>query len=302
MAGIYPDWHEGELDFTIAQGLPDRLIDLLRDYFYRMSSSEVEVSRQTINADIREDSLLTKSDAERLFTGLVSNGAAQQATTASIFADYTFVVEPDRAVDVLDIQSIARSSLRASGALEESSVSPTVTFTGTFPPELNIDHLSEVEPLSDGLRKMFLDAKSVVRIANPYFDPSPSVVKDIASIANRGVQTKILTRETESADEKLRSTLNTMYENIEPSKRNLLQVRDLYRQDVQTGTQEYATHAKIAIVDSELCYIGSANLTDTSLSNNFELGLLLRGPNVEIAIDVFDTVFEFSSQVVLPLS
>jgi len=80
-----------------------------------------------------------------------------------------------------------------------------------------------------------------------------------------------------------------------------LKIRDLYEQDDKTGRQAYATHAKIAIADTEVCYLGSANLTDMSLSNNFELGVLLRGDSVDVAVDVFDAVFDFSREVELPL-
>ena len=124
---------------------------------------------------------------------------------------------------------------------------------------------------------------------------------DIASLANRGVTTKILTRETESASSKLVSALNAVYEGIDPENRHWLRVRDLYERDDETGRQTYATHAKVAIADREICYLGSANLTDTSLSDNFELGVLLRGETVGTAIDVFDTVFDFSREVELPL-
>jgi cardiolipin synthase/putative cardiolipin synthase len=161
--------------------------------------------------------------------------------------------------------------------------------------------MTDVRPLSSDLRKLFFDADSVVRIANPYFDPNPSVVGDIASLPNRGVTTKILTRETESASPKLVSALNSVYEQIAPENRHRLRIRDLYEQDDETGRQAYATHAKVVIADESLCYLGSANLTDMSLSNNFELGVILRGETVKTAVDVFDAAFGFARDVKLPL-
>jgi len=55
----------------------------------------------------------------------------------------------------------------------------------------------------------------------------------------------------------------------------------------------------LAIADREVCFLGSANLTDTSLSNNFELGVLLYDESVDTATHVFGAVFDFSREVEL---
>jgi cardiolipin synthase/putative cardiolipin synthase len=55
------------------------------------------------------------------------------------------------------------------------------------------------------------------------------------------------------------------------------------------------------IVDKRVCYVGSANLTDTSLSTNFEFGVVVEGDIVRDAVTVFDEVFEYSYPVDLPI-
>lgn len=293
---------DDDFEFTIARGISSStIIDSVREYLGRKMPDDVDIDRVSLNSKLPDEAQLSKRDAECLFTGLVLNGAATQVGNARTFADYTFAVNSDRAVVVLDAQRIARSVLQEVGAIENESSEPTIELTGTFPPAMGTRPLPQVRPLSDDIRRLFFDADSVVRIANPYFDPTPSVVGDIASLSNRGVKTKILTRETESASRNLRSALNTLHEKIEPSNRHSLQVRDCYESDDETGKQAYATHAKIAIADDDLCYIGSANLTGHSLTSNFELGVLLRGESVAIAIDIFDAVFDFSRRVDLPL-
>ncbi len=295
------DWFDFEIDFTIAQGVSDAgLLPALRDYFAERSERSIEVDRTELNSSL-DAGQLTKTDAESLFTGLVLSGVANQKGGGRSFADYSFTVNCEPAARVLEAQRIARAALDEVGTKSRRNRTPEVELTATFPPGIDHSVLTDVRPLSDDLRRLFFDADSVVRIANPYFDPKPSVVGDIASLANRGVETKILTRETESGSSNLVSALNSVYEEVDPPNRHRLKVRDLYERDDETGRQAYATHAKIAISDSEVCYLGSANLTDTSLSNNFELGVLLRGENVDVAIEVFDAIFDFAGEVELPL-
>lgn len=294
-------WFDDDIDFTIAKGVSDsELLSVLRDYFVGRPESRIEIDRRELNRSI-DCHRLSKSDAEFLFTGLVLNGVANQKGKGASFADYSFTVECEAAARILESQRIARAALEEADVTEKASKSPHVELTATFPPGINGEKITDVRLLSSDLRKLFFDADSIVRIANPYFDPNPSVVGDIASLANRGVKTKILTRETESANLKLVSALNSVYEGINPENRHRLRVRDLYERDDETGRQAYATHAKVVIADRDLCYLGSANLTDTSLSNNFELGVLIRGEPVKIAVDVFDSVFNFAREVKLPL-
>lgn len=92
-----------------------------------------------------------------------------------------------------------------------------------------------------------------------------------------------------------------MWDQIGPDARERLEVRDLYEWDELRGGQAFATHAKTVIVDDSTCYVGSANLTDTSLSTNFEFGVVVSGELVSDAIAVFDEVFEYSRAVELPI-
>lgn len=296
------EWFDDDFDFTIAQGVSDpEILPVLRDYFAERPESRIEINRTKMNRSFERRHRLSKSDAESLFTGLVLNGVANQKTSGRSFVDYSFTVECGPAARVLESQRIARAALEKVGLTKEINKSPHIELTATFPPGINGEWMSDVRLLSSDLRKLFFDADTIVRIANPYFDPNPSVVGDIASLANRGVTTRILTRETESASSRLVSTLNSVYEGIEPENQHRLRVRDLYKRDAETGRQAYATHAKVAIADSDICYLGSANLTDTSLLNNFELGVLFQGETVEVAVDVFDAAFDFGREVKLPL-
>jgi cardiolipin synthase/putative cardiolipin synthase len=293
------DWLDSDPDFTIARGIHDaEKIKELRDYFASRRTAVVNTKRTALNDVLEKWATLSKSEAESLFTGLVIAGVAEERGGGSTFADYTFRVECGPSSKVLEGQRIGRKAMEQ--VLAEQKESRTI-LTATLPPAIRVDSDTNLRPLSSDIRQLFFDADSVVRIANPYFDASPTVIGDIASLADRGVTTKILTRETSSNDPKLTSTLNTIHKKISPDKRHFLEVRDLYQENDRTGRQSYATHAKIAIADDSPCYVGSANLTEMNLSNNFEMGVLLWGEVVDDAIDVFNAVFDSARKVSLPL-
>ena len=52
-------------------------------------------------------------------------------------------------------------------------------------------------------------------------------------------------------------------------------------------------HAKVAVADSRVAFLTSANLTEAALERNMELGVLIRGGNMPSAIDrLIDTLVE----------
>lgn len=296
------DTPQREVDFTIARGLSDtQIVAEVREFLIREGPGDVKLDRETLNTHLSTELRLSKRDAACLFTGLVLNDAASEISGGELFADYTFEANTEQAVEVLESQYVARQALDDVGFWNDDSGRQSAQLTGTFPPAMEDRLPGGVEPLAGSLRRLFFEANSSVRIASPYFDPSPAVVGDIVGMVNRGVRVRILTRETEAPDRNLRLALNQIHEELDSARHGLFRVRDLYEQDKQTGEQTHATHAKIAIKDREVCYIGSANLTDTSLFSNFELGVLLRDDTVTTAVDIFDTVFDFSQPVDLPI-
>lgn len=286
-------------DFTIAEGIHDpQLLESLQQVFERLPARTVELSRLGLEDELQTG--LTQLEAEHLFTGLVLNDAAEQVTGGTRFSEYTFRIETRTAATVLQEQRIARAALDSLATDSTLTWGSEVQLAATLPPELRRPTDSSVVIISEELRQLFFDADDIVRIANPYFDPAETIVGDLASLPSRGVETRILTRETSSAAGP-REVLNNIFERIPESRQRLLEVRDLFRRDSETGRQAVATHAKVVIADEELCYIGSANLTRTSLSSNFELGVILQGGFVSDIARVFDQVFESGAPVRLPV-
>ena len=275
---------------------PDRVVSI-RDTILALDRNDV------IRADVDQglETPLTTREAAALFTCLQKNGAAtQSATDERGFADYTFEVNPLEVDRVLTQQAAA---IAADGCSSQADQDDVVEFVATLPGgfEPTSAQVRSIPDIASTIRNQVFDADSSVRIANPYFDPSLELVSDLASLPRRGVKTQLLTRETADEEGDTRTTLNKMWDLIDEQHRDNFKVRDLYRWDEKQGSQAFATHAKIVIVDERVCYVGSANLTDTSLSTNFEFGVVVEDDIVKEAVKVFDEVFEYSYPVDLPI-
>ncbi|WP_159436334.1 phospholipase D-like domain-containing protein [Halosegnis longus] len=275
---------------------PDRVV-AIRDTILSLNRNGVTRA----DVDRRLETPLTTREAAALFTCLQKNGAATQLETDKQgFSDYTFEVCAPEVDRVLTQQAaVIAADGRSSQTDQDNLVNFVATLPGGFEP--TSARVRTIPDIASTIRNQVFDADSSVRIANPYFDPSLELVSDLASLPQRGIETQLLTRETADKEGDTRTTLNKMWDRIDEENRGKFEVRDLYQWDKNQGSQAFATHAKIVIVDDRVCYVGSANLTDTSLSTNFEFGVVVEGDIVEDAATVFDEVFEYSHPVDLPI-
>lgn len=285
-------------DFRIARHLTADQISRLRDEFVSYSST-ITVDRELVNEWLPDDVVLNAGDAVTLFVGLQKLGVATESKPGRTYAEYAFEIDGPAAAAALDQQLVATVSHESVRSREQPS---SVELIGTLPEVVGELPNDVIDVLSFDLevRDILLEASESIRLANPYFDPGEEVLEDIASLPSRGVRTEILTRETDEPSANLREALNGVYQATNPDSRRNLDVRNLYARG-DDRRQLYATHAKVLVVDDEVCYLGSANLTRHSLANNFELGVLLRGPAVQDVSAVFDAVFAASTRVELPL-
>lgn len=289
------------LDFTIAHCIDDiDLLDHLREYLREHPDETIITNRSHLESAIGRS--ISRPDAERIFTGLVLNDVAEEnKSTGSYFADYDFSIKTQLASRILHEQAVARMAIDEMSEHNTSGTRSEMQLAATFPPHLDFSGTVDVVPIADELRQLFFDADNLLRIANPYFDVDPTVIGDIASLPSREVECRLLTRETVDGTQGITRSLNGIYKAIPEERRRLFRVRDLFERDSETGRQAFATHAKVAIADENLCYIGSANLTETSLSTNFEMGVLIRGDIVKDVVRIFDQIFAGGRPVDLPL-
>lgn len=285
-------------DYSIAGVLEDEeLIGCVRTWFAEADESVLEIDGTELFRAI-PDADLDTIEQEAVLIGLLQNAAATRVATGSSLRASTYRFDVDRCIQVLDQQRIAVRALASEMRSEADTT--TVETLATVPSGSTLARLSSprVSPLAPRLRRILLEAQGLVRIANPYFDPGQRILDDITGLPRKGVTTRILTREVTQPDH--RTVFNEMHSKLPADRQPNLMVGELYELD-ERGRQAAATHAKVMVIDDEVAYVGSANLTMTSLGTNFELGLLVHGPPVEDIAAVFDEVFDNARRVDLPI-
>ena len=128
-----------------------------------------------------------------------------------------------------------------------------------------------------------------VVLSSPYFIPGPSGVKAFADLTTRGVEVVILTNSMAANDVPITHIGYARY------RAGLLRAGvDLYELspgpsgrriwDALPGLSHGRLHAKVAVIDDSMVYIGSMNLDPRSEGENTELGIFVQ--SVELARDI----------------
>lgn len=284
-------------DFTIATSFdsPARLATIA-GAIADLGDGRVTITRDDIGANLPPDIALDAVEAEALLVGLVLNGAADRAGRESPLVDASFDVDVEAACTILDEQAVALTALKTETKPERPTLEAEIV--ATVPDQLHVPLPSEVSDLDTRVRSTLLTAGEIVRIAMPYFDPQHPTVETLRTLPKRGIETRILTRGVDPETDRYR-VLESMRASLTPAEQDLVDVAELFARD-SDGKQAYATHAKMVIADTAECYLGSANFTVTNLTSNFEVGVITSGPEVSVAADTFDRVFDVSTSVPLP--
>jgi len=130
-------------------------------------------------------------------------------------------------------------------------------------------------------RLMISAARRELLIQNPYFAPSPEVVKLLGAAVERGVRVRILTAGPRTDSRLVRSAGHFVFP-------------ELLRHGVELHEfQPTLNHQKIMAVDRAWCYLGSANFDERSFDINAEVGLgILDGEVCEILAAAFEKDLE----------
>lgn len=130
------------------------------------------------------------------------------------------------------------------------------------------------------LKALFRSARENIRIFVPYVDPT------ITSLLSEADARIMVVTTTKSSG---RNRGNSVLERLKVSREMLVR----YLIENRRGSSIFQVHAKMFIVDNRVCYIGSANLTDTSLHYNLELGVMLAEKDIIRQLSgFFDLIFE----------
>jgi len=131
--------------------------------------------------------------------------------------------------------------------------------------------------------RLFAAARQSIKIFTPYVDPTFTT---LAREARAPIQVVTTLREARMKS----SPVLERFATTRP-----LAVR--YLHEKQARSQMFQLHAKMILADSSLAYIGSANMTDTSLHYNLELGICTDDASLIRQLHiVFDHVFDFAAK------
>lgn len=135
--------------------------------------------------------------------------------------------------------------------------------------------------LAQAMMRIFDQAESDILIESAYLIPVPELEATLARAVDRDVRVRILTNSMSSNNhlaahasyqKHIRTLIQAGVELYEV--RILAADRERYiRQPI--GNKHLALHAKFALIDHDLCLIGSANLDPRSLRLNTEMSLLI---------------------------
>jgi phosphatidylserine/phosphatidylglycerophosphate/cardiolipin synthase-like enzyme len=152
----------------------------------------------------------------------------------------------------------------------------------SIPPALR-EHLEGAPPLLrtyDAFAKLFSSSKKSLKIFVPYVDPSFT-----ALVALTQAPVRVLTTAGEGRASRASPVLERCATIRDVSVRYLTERRD--------RALLYQMHAKMLIADGARAYVGSANLTDTSIHYNLELGVFLDHPETVRRLErLFDLLFD----------
>ena len=147
----------------------------------------------------------------------------------------------------------------------------------------------------DCFREIIISAKDVIRICSPFMqknvlngDSFPDLKQLIVDALKRNVEIKLLSRELfQRRSEEIQWIIDIA---DDLGKSDNFRIVD-YHLLSEDGTILSSTHAKLLIADYNMAYVGSAELRRNSLIANFEVGCLVKGPQVFGICELFDLMF-----------
>lgn len=151
----------------------------------------------------------------------------------------------------------------------------------SVPPAFRSDALARCRGVStfEALTRLLGEARRSVDVFSPYVDPT---FTSLLHAVGAGVAVRVVTTAREGRTPRPNPVLERCSMERDVQVRYLLERRH--------KAQMFQMHAKLVCVDGRAAYVGSANLTDTSIHYNLELGLLT---TEEAEVRALGALFEF---------
>jgi phosphatidylserine/phosphatidylglycerophosphate/cardiolipin synthase-like enzyme len=185
---------------------------------------------------------------------------------------------------------------------DSETFTPKLQLVTTAPGWLSLEQIRHTEHV---FRDLIYSATKNIWIVNPFFSVDSLQVSNLLNLIALRLQqsnvfVRLLVREAEPRGR----------ERVLPSLRKLcgllstrqLQRLQAYSLDFNKGLTRQTLHAKIIVRDELEAYVGSANWTESSLTNSIELGLLVEGVIVrEQLVPILQTLVEHSEPILLEM-
>jgi phosphatidylserine/phosphatidylglycerophosphate/cardiolipin synthase-like enzyme len=165
-------------------------------------------------------------------------------------------------------------------ALAARRLAPTTELVWTGPPTTIVPLRRTEQVLFDLIRsattRLTLTSFGVFQI--------PRLVVELETALERGVALRIVLGDREMrSDQELQRQRSQLGPSV--ARRTLLLQWPIARRPRDKEGRSGLMHVKVAVADSCLAFLTSANLTEAALERNMELGVLIRGGKVPGAID-----------------
>ncbi len=164
--------------------------------------------------------------------------------------------------------------------------------------ELSLGNIEQRNKQIDSLecfREIISSAKDVLRICSPFMQKNvleeasfPDLRELLVDALKNDVEIRLLSRELfQGRAEEIQWIIDIA---TKLGKIANLKVVD-YHLSLENRSIISSTHAKLIVADYDMAYVGSAELRQNSLIANFEVGCLVKGPQVFGICEVFDFMF-----------
>jgi len=169
----------------------------------------------------------------------------------------------------------------------------------TAPEDPHFVKIDDMYLLYPAIKKLIQKSTKTLDIVNPFFDLfcTKKIIPDLLTVAKKGVSIRIISRGLFDANEGEKNREAKKLIMKEFKKRGLekyISFRDYFKRDKNSSKQIFAVHSKLLVVDNDECYLGSANITATSLYSNFETGVIFNGKEVAKIKLLFNSLWDAS--------
>ncbi len=148
--------------------------------------------------------------------------------------------------------------------------------------------------LRTAIRSLIAKAQDDLILAAPYWDLE--VATDLAALIGRrleaGVNVRVLARPARRGSATSKA-LSVMAEAMSGHEASYVRLLEEPSEVDRFGTATF--HFKLAVADSEIAYLGSANFNTAGLASRWELGVLIHGSRARTLATVADSLFDAAS-------